>query len=59
MSVFDAALGRIFANPSMAVTALWISATSSEERSIRLIRRVDLEAFIDTMPASRGDSKDE
>lgn len=39
MSVFDAALGRIFANPSMAVAALWISATTSEERGIRLIRR--------------------
>ena len=39
MSVFHAALGRIFANPSMAVAALWISATTSEERGIRIIRR--------------------
>ncbi len=39
MSVFDAALNRIFANPAMAVAALWISATSFEERSVRLIRR--------------------
>lgn len=39
MSVFEAALGRIFANPSMAVAALWISATNSEERRVRIIRR--------------------
>ncbi|WP_347268361.1 hypothetical protein [Paracoccus sp. (in: a-proteobacteria)] len=39
MSVFEAALGRIFDNPSMAVAAVWISATTSEERPIRVIRR--------------------
>jgi len=39
MSVFEAALGRIFGHPSMAVAAVWISATTSEERPIRVIRR--------------------
>ena len=39
MSVFEAALGRIFGNPAMAVAAVWISATTSEERPIRVIRR--------------------
>ena len=39
MSVFDAALGRIFGNTSMAVAAVWISAATSEERPIRVIRR--------------------
>lgn len=39
MSVFEAALGRIFGNTSLAAEALWISATTSEERSIRVIRR--------------------
>ena len=39
MSVFEAALGRIFGNPSMAVAAVWISATTSEERTVRVIRR--------------------
>ncbi|GGC24699.1 hypothetical protein GCM10011363_46420 [Marivita lacus] len=39
MTVFAAAMDRIYANPSMAVTALWISATTSEERSIRVFRR--------------------
>jgi hypothetical protein len=29
MNVFAAAVGRIYANPSMAVAALWISATTS------------------------------
>jgi hypothetical protein len=37
MSVFAAAMDRIFTHASMA--ALWISATTSEERSIRIIRR--------------------
>ncbi|SLN76392.1 hypothetical protein ROA7023_04160 [Roseisalinus antarcticus] len=32
-------MDRIYANPSMAVVALWISATTSEERPIRVIRR--------------------
>jgi len=39
MNVFAAAVDRIYANPSMAVAALWISATSSEERPIRVVRR--------------------
>jgi hypothetical protein len=39
MNVFAAAVDRIYANPSMAMAALWISATTSEERTIRLIRR--------------------
>ena len=39
MTVFAAAMDRIFANPSMAVAALWISCTTSQERSIRVIRR--------------------
>lgn len=39
MSVFEAALGRIFGNPSMAVAAVWISAATSEERTVRVIRR--------------------
>ena len=39
MSVFESALGRIFANASMAVEAVWISATTTEESPIRVIRR--------------------
>ena len=39
MTVFAAAMDRIYANPSMAVAALWISSTTSEERPIRVIRR--------------------
>ena len=39
MNVFAAAMDRIYANPSMAVAAVWISATTSEERPIRVIRR--------------------
>ena len=39
MTVFAAAMDRIFANPSMAVVALWISGTTSQECSIRVIRR--------------------
>lgn len=39
MSVFAAAMDRIYANPSMAAAALWISATTSEERPIRIIAR--------------------
>ena len=39
MTVFAAATDRIFANPSMAAAAVWISGTSSEERPIRVIRR--------------------
>ena len=39
MSVFAAAMDRIFTNASIAVPALWISATTSEERPIRIISR--------------------
>ena len=39
MTVFATAMDRIYANPSMAAAALWISATTSEERPIRIIRR--------------------
>ena len=39
MNVFAAAMDRIYANPSMAVAALWISASTSEERMIRVNRR--------------------
>jgi len=39
MTVFAAAMDRIFADPSMGVAALWISATTSEERPIRVIAR--------------------
>ena len=39
MTVFATAVDRIYDNPSMAVDALWISATTSEERSIRVFRR--------------------
>lgn len=39
MTVFAAAMDRIFAQPSMAVAALWICATTSEERPLRAIRR--------------------
>lgn len=39
MNVFAAAMDRIYANPAMAVAAVWISATTSEERPIRVIRR--------------------
>ena len=39
MNVFAAALDRIYANPSMAAAAVWISATTSEERPIRVVSR--------------------
>ena len=39
MPVFAAAMDRIFTHASMAASALWISATTSEERAIRIIRR--------------------
>jgi hypothetical protein len=39
MSAFAAAMDRIFTHASMAAPALWISATTSEERPIRIIRR--------------------
>ena len=39
MNAFAAATDRIYANPSMAAAAVWISAITSEERPIRVIRR--------------------
>jgi hypothetical protein len=39
MSVLAAAIDQLFGHASMAVPALWISATTSEERPIRVIRR--------------------
>lgn len=39
MTAFANAMDRIFAHPSMAVAALWISGTTSDERTIRVIRR--------------------
>ncbi len=39
MDVFATAMDRIYTNPSMAVAALWISATTSEEMPIRVLRR--------------------
>lgn len=39
MTVFTAAMDRIYSNPSIAVAALWMSASTSEERAIRVIRR--------------------
>ncbi|MBS0126860.1 head-tail joining protein [Thetidibacter halocola] len=39
MSVFAAAMDRIFTHASMAAPALWISATTSDERQIRIIAR--------------------
>ncbi len=39
MTVFATAMDRIFAHPSMAVAAVWISAATSEERPLRVIRR--------------------
>ncbi len=35
MNVVVAAMDRIYANPSMVATTVWISATTSEERPIR------------------------
>ena len=39
MTVFAAAMDKIYANPSMAAAAVWVSSTTSEERPIRVIRR--------------------
>ena len=39
MSVFAAAMDRIFTHATMAAPALWISATTSEDRAILVIRR--------------------
>jgi hypothetical protein len=39
MSIFATAMDRIFTQADMAAPALWISATTSEARPIRIIRR--------------------
>ena len=39
MNVIATAMDRIFSHADMAVAAVWISATTSEERPIRVIRR--------------------
>ncbi len=39
MSVFAAAMDRIFGHLDMSVSAVWIASGTSEERPIRLIRR--------------------
>jgi hypothetical protein len=39
MTAFAAAMDRIFAHPDLAVQAVWISATTSEERTVRAIRK--------------------
>ncbi len=39
MNVFATAMDRIFSHADMAVAAVWISGTTSEERPIRVIRR--------------------
>jgi hypothetical protein len=39
MSIFEAGLARIFSHPAMAVSALWVSARTSEERPLRVIRK--------------------
>ena len=39
MNALAVAMDRIYANPSMAAAAVWISAVTSEERPIRVIRR--------------------
>ncbi len=39
MNAFAAAMDRIFSHADMAVAAVWISGTTSQERPIRVIRR--------------------
>jgi hypothetical protein len=39
MNAFATAMDRIFAAPAMAVEAVWISAGTSEERPVRVIRK--------------------
>jgi len=39
MNVIATAMDRIFSHADMAVAAVWISGTTSEERPIRVIRR--------------------
>ncbi len=39
MNAFATAMDRIFSNADLAVAAVWISGTTSQERTIRVIRR--------------------
>jgi len=39
VNVFATAMDRIFSHADMAVAAVWISGSTSEERPIRVIRR--------------------
>jgi hypothetical protein len=39
VNAFATAMDRIFSHADMAVVAVWISGTTSEERPIRVIRR--------------------
>lgn len=39
MTVFAAALDCLFSDPNLALSAVWISAATSEERPIRVVRR--------------------
>ncbi len=39
MNAFNAAIDRIFAHPDMGTHAVWIAGGTSEESTIRLIRR--------------------
>jgi len=39
MNAFATAMDRIFSHADMAVAAVWISDTTSEERPIRVVRR--------------------
>lgn len=39
MSAFDAAMARIYANPALAVGAVWLPGGMSPGRAIRIIRK--------------------
>ena len=39
MNAFAAAMDRIFSHPDMGSSAVWIAGGTSEERTVRLIRR--------------------
>ncbi|MBJ6372753.1 head-tail joining protein [Sedimentitalea arenosa] len=39
MNPFATAMERIFAHPALTVEAVWISATTSEERTLHAIRK--------------------
>lgn len=39
MNAFATAMDRIFSHADMAVAAVWISGTTSQERPIRVVRR--------------------